>query len=165
MKVLTIKISQHANNIKHKPEVDFSYIIEDKKEKIKITDKDKSETFARVINLLYVFYPNKTFKISKPMRVDFFLDKEPIGSYLPKRFKKDLNNKYKNHFQFSIKESDYVLIEYLENYKRHKKKEDHIKRDEKDSYLSLNNLFNSKEFKEQKLPKYWRAEISTPRYS
>lgn len=165
MSVLTIKISQYVNNIDHKPVIDFSYTIVDKKEKIKVTEKNKCETFANLINLLYKFYPNKTFKISKPMRVDFFLDKEPVGSYLPKRYKKDLNNKFKNNIQFKVIESDYVLIEYIENYKRHKTKDDHVKRDEKESYLSLNNLLNSKEFKEQKLPKYWRAEISTPMYS
>ena len=79
MSVLTIKITQFENNIGHKPTIDFSYQIIDKMIKTKITEMDKSETFARVINLLYVFYPNKTFKISKPMRVEFFLDEGPIG--------------------------------------------------------------------------------------
>lgn len=165
MKVLTIKISQQANNINHKPEVEFSYIIEDKKEKTKITERDKSETFARVINLLYAFYPNKTFKISKPMRVDFFLDSEPIGSYLPKRYKQDLNNKFKNKFQFKVKDLEYVLIEYIENHKSNKAKEVQLEKEKRESYLSLDNLLNSVEFKTQKLPKYWRVEISTPMYS
>ena len=165
MSVLTIKITQFENNIGHKPTIDFSYQIIDKMIKTKITEMDKSETFARVINLLYVFYPNKTFKISKPMRVEFFLDEGPIGTYLPKRCKKDLNKKFKNNFQFKVKESTYVLIEYIDNHKSKKIIDDFKVRDDKKSYLSLNNLFNSIEFRDQKLPKYWSVEISTPMYN